>query len=84
MIQISFHLAQFQMSFANFLQEAEMVPPYFLMYATVVLLSSFNKTCSLVLFLQKAIKQKKAACNLREFLWDLFSIQFPLPPISVT
>ena len=63
MIQISFPLAQFQMSFATLLQEAEMVPPFLLMYATALVLSSFNNTCSLVLVLQKAFKQKKAACN---------------------
>ena len=36
------------MSFASLLQEAEMVPPFLLMYAAAVVLSSFNNTCSLV------------------------------------
>ena len=83
-IQISFPLAQFQMSFTTLLQEAEMVPPFLLMYATAVVLSSFNNTCSLVLVLQKAFKQKKAACNSQKFMWHLFFIQFHLAPNSVT
>ena len=83
-IQISCPLAQPQMSFASLLQKAEMVPLFLLMYATAAVLSSFNNTCSLVLFLEKAFKQKKAACNSREFMWHLFAIQFHPPPISVT
>ena len=72
------------MSFASLLQKAEMVPLFLLMYATAAVLSSFNNTCNVVLFLQKASKQKKAACNSREFMWHLFAIQFHPPPISVT
>ena len=62
-IKISCPLAQFQMSFASLLQEAEMVRPFLLIYATAVVLSSFNNTCSLVSFLQQAFKQKKATSN---------------------
>ena len=93
MIQISCPLAQFQMTFASLLQDAETPPsppppppplPFWLMYETAVVLSSFNNKCSLVLFLQKAFKKKKAACNSSEFMWHSFFIQFHLPPISVT
>ena len=51
-IQISCSLAQFQMSFFCLLQEAEMVPPFLLLDVCnrAVVLSSFNNTCSLVLF----------------------------------
>ena len=63
MIQISYPLAQFQTSFASLLQEAKIAPPpppfFLLMYAT----ADVFFTCSLVLFLQKAFKQKKTACN---------------------
>ena len=83
-IQISCPLTQFQMSFASLLEEAEMVPPFLLIYATALVLSSFSNTCSLVLFLEKAFKQKKVACNSWKFMWHLFSIQFHLPLISVT
>ena len=72
------------MSFVSLLQEAEMVPPFLLVYATAVVLSSLNNTYSLVLFLQKAFEQKKAAGSSREFMWHLLSIQFHLLPISVT
>ena len=57
-MQISCPLAKLQMFFASFLQEAEMVPPFLLMYATSAVLSSFNNTRSLVLFLQKALQKK--------------------------
>ena len=50
-IQTSCSLAQFQMAFASLLQQTEMVPPFLLMYATAVVLSSFENTRSLVLFL---------------------------------
>ena len=60
MIQISYPLAQFQTSFASLLQPPPLGPPFFLlMYAT----ADVFFTCSLVLFLQKAFKQKKTACN---------------------
>ena len=55
------------------------------LFVDAVVLSSFNNTCNVVvLFLQKAFKQKKTSCNSREFIWYLFSMQFHLPPISVT
>ena len=60
-----------------------MVPPFLLMYAPAVVLSTYNNTCSLVLFLQKPVRQKKAACNQRKFMWHLFSMQFHLPTVSV-
>ena len=73
------------MSFATLLQGTEM-PPFLLVDAKAVVLSSFKNTRSLLLFLQKAFKQKKAASNSREFMWHLYSIQFHLHqhPISVT
>ena len=71
-IQISYPLAQFQMSFATLLQETQIVPPFLLMYARAVVLSSFTNTCSLVSFFQKAFKQKKPASNSREFLRHFF------------
>ena len=46
--------------------------------------SLLQKAEMVPLFLQKAFKQKKAACNSREFMWHLFAIQFHPPPISVT
>ena len=52
-------LAQFQISFASLLQETEIIPSFLLMYPTAVVLSCFNKICSLVLILQKVFKQKK-------------------------
>ena len=64
----------------SLLQETEMALLFLLMCATAVVLSSFNNTCSLVLFLQKAFKQKKAGCNSREFIFHTI----PLPLISVT
>ena len=70
------------MSFASLLQEAAMVPRFLLMYVTAAALSSFNNTCSLVLFLKKASKQKKAAYNSREFMWHLFPMQFHLPSVT--
>ena len=83
-IQISCPLAQFQMSFASLLQETKIVPPFLLMYARAVVLSSFSNTCSLVSFFQKAFKQKKPAFNSREFMRHFFSIEFHLPQISNT
>ena len=77
-------LTQLQLSFASMLQEAEIIPYFLLMHAKAVVLSSFNNTCSLVLFLQKAFKRKKASRNSREIMWHLFSIQSHLPPISAT
>ena len=57
---------------------------YYPFYATAVVLSSINNSCSLALFLQKTFKQKKAAWISREFMWHLFFIQSHPPPISVT
>ena len=48
--QISCPLARLQKSFASLLQEAEMVLPFLLVYATAVVLSTFNNTCGVVLF----------------------------------
>ena len=66
------------MSFAGLLQESEMVPHFLLMYAAAVVLSSFNNTCSHDLFSQKVFKQKKTACNSREFMWHLPPIYLQL------
>ena len=72
------------MSFASLLQEVGMVPSSLLMHTTAVVLSSSKNTFRLVLFLQKAFTQEKVACDSKDIMWHLFSIQFHLPPIFVT
>ena len=61
-----------------------MVHAFSLLYTTADALSSSNNTGTLILFFLKTFKQKKAACNSREFMWHLFPMQFHLPKISVT
>ena len=63
--------AHFQMSFTSLLHEAKIVSPFLFMYGTAAALSSFNDTCSAVLFLQKAFKQKKTAC-MRNYVVSIF------------
>ena len=61
-----------------------MVHAFLLLYATADALLIFNNTCTLILYFLKTFKQKKAACNSREFMWHLCPMQFHLPKISVT
>ena len=57
--QISCPLARLQKSFASLLQEAEMVLPFLLVYATAVVLSTFNNTCDVVLFYRKFLIRER-------------------------
>ena len=66
------------MSFASLLQEAEMPPLFLLIYATAVVLSSFNNIFRLVLFFifAESFQAKKGSFQFKEV--------YMLPPISVT